>query len=212
MNNPIARMTFGGALIAAFVSGLVFASGLDLTRFADAQSSTRPASSVAPIVPPTVSDLNNAFASIAERVTPAVVSIHSERTQRQTSQRPQDPRQRQPRSLEDFFGQFDREPQQPREASGSGFIVSADGYILTNNHVIQGFDRVEVTLTDRRTFAARDIGRDETTDVAVLKIDERNLPFTLLGDDTATRIGEWVVAIGNPLGLDFTVTAGIVSA
>jgi serine protease Do len=212
MKNPIARMTFGGALIAAFVSGLVFASGLDLTRFADAQSSTRPASSVAPIVPPTVSDLNNAFASIAERVTPAVVSIHSERTQRQTSQRPQDPRQRQPRSLEDFFGQFDREPQQPREASGSGFIVSADGYILTNNHVIQGFDRVEVTLTDRRTFAARVIGRDETTDVAVLKIDERNLPFTLLGDDTATRIGEWVVAIGNPLGLDFTVTAGIVSA
>jgi serine protease Do len=209
-------MTFGGALIAAFMGGLVLASGLDLTRFADAQSSSRPASSVAPIVPPSVSDLNLAFSSIAERVTPAVVSIHSERTQRETQQQQQQqqqPRgQRQPRSLEDFFGQFDREPPQPREASGSGFIVSQDGYILTNNHVIQGFDRVEVTLTDRRTFPARVIGRDENTDVAVLKIEERNLPYTSLGDDTGTKIGEWVVAIGNPLGLDFTVTAGIVSA
>ena len=217
MKNPIARMTFGGALVAAFVSGLVFASGLDLTKFGYAQSSsqTRTASNVAPIVPPSVSDLNTAFASIAERATPAVVSIHSERTQRQTSQRnqpQQNPRNRQPRSLEDFFGQFDRENQQPQEASGSGFIVSQDGYILTNNHVVQGFDRVEVTLTDRRTFPARVIGRDETTDVAVLKIDQRNLPFVSLGDDNSTKIGEWVVAIGNPLGLDFTVTAGIISA
>ena len=90
--------------------------------------------------------------------------------------------------------------------------MSQDGYILTNNHVIAGFDRVEVTLTDRRTFPARVIGRDENTDVAVLKIDQRGLPFTSLGDDNVTKIGEWVVAIGNPLGLDFTVTAGIVSA
>jgi serine protease Do len=201
-------MTFGGAVAAAFVSGLLFASGLDLTKFGYAQSSSTrtAATSVAPIVPPSVSDLNIAFASIAERVTPAVVSIHSERTQQQTNR----PQQRQrPRSFEDFFGMPD---QQPQQASGSGFIVSQDGYILTNNHVVQGFDRVEVTLTDRRTFPARVIGRDATTDVAVLKIDQRNLPFTSLGDDAATRIGEWVVAIGNPLGLDFTVTAGIVSA
>ena len=212
MKNPIARMTFGGALVAAFVSGLVFASGLDLTKFGYAQSSRPAAASVAPIVPPAVSDLNIAFSSIAERVTPAVVSIHSERTQRQTSRQQQQPPRRQPRSLEDLFGQFDREPQTPQQASGSGFIVSQDGYILTNNHVVQGFDRVEVTLTDRRTFPARVIGRDETTDVAVLKIDQKGLPFTSLGDDNATKIGEWVVAIGNPLGLDFTVTAGIVSA
>ena len=211
-SNLIARMTFGGALVAAFVGGLVFASGLDLTRFGYAQSSTRTSSSVAPIAPPAVADLNIAFSSIAERVTPAVVSIHSERTQRQETQQQQPPRRGQPRSLEDFFGQFDREQQQPRDASGSGFIVSQDGYILTNNHVVAGFDRVEVTLTDRRTFPARVIGRDETTDVAVLKIDERGLPYSSLGDDTGTKIGEWVVAIGNPLGLDFTVTAGIVSA
>ena len=209
------RIAFVGALAGAFVCGLVFASGLDLTRFGYAQSSTssRAASSVAPIVPPSVTDLNVAFSSIAERVTPSVVSVHSERTQRQTAQqRQRQQQQRQPRSLEDLFGQFDREPMQPQEASGSGFIVSADGYILTNNHVIQGFDRVEVTLIDRRQFPARVIGRDEQTDVAVLKIDQKGLPFTPLGDDNATKIGEWVVAIGNPLGLDFTVTAGIVSA
>jgi serine protease Do len=209
-SSPLSRIAFGGALAGAFVSGLVFASGLDLTQFGYAQSTpTRTAATtVAPIVPPSVSDLNNAFASIAERVTPAVVSIHSERTQQEEPQRQ---RQR-PRTFEDFFNMPDPRDAQPREASGSGFIVSADGYILTNNHVVQGFDRVEVTLTDRRTFPARVIGRDETTDVAVLKIDQRNLPHTSLGDDTGTRIGEWVVAIGNPLGLDFTVTAGIVSA
>ena len=217
MKSPISRMTFGGALAAAFLGGLVFASGLDLTKFGYAQSSTRPASSVAPIVPPAITDLNLAFTSIAERVTPAVVSIHSERTQRPDTvqrqrQQPQQQPRRQPPSLEEFFGQFGREPPVPQQASGSGFIVSKDGYILTNNHVIQGFDRVEVTLTDRRTFPARVIGRDENTDVAVLKIDQTGLPFTALGDDSGTKIGEWVVAIGNPLGLDFTVTAGIVSA
>src|SRR5687768_1755938 len=110
-SNPIARMTFGGAVVAAFVSGLVFASGLDLTKFGYAQSSpTRPAAStVAPIIPPSVSDLNVAFSSIAERVTPAVVSIHAERTQRslrqqQQQQQQQQPQRQRPRSFEDFFG------------------------------------------------------------------------------------------------------------
>src|SRR4030095_8056380 len=170
-SKPITRMTFGGALVAAFLSGLAFASGLDLTKFGYAQSSTtKPAASVAPIVPPpAVSELNVAFSSLAERVPPGVVSIHSERTRRETQNPQQQQRQRRPQTLEDFFGQFDREPQVPQEASGSGFIVSQDGYILTNNHVVQGFDRVEVTLTDRRQFTARIIGRDETTDVAVLK-------------------------------------------
>src|SRR5512134_671902 len=102
MKNPIARMTFGGAVVAAFVSGLLFASGLDLTKFGYAQSSTRPAAtSVAPIVPASVTDLNIAFSSIAERVTPAVVSIHSERTQRQTSRQQQRPQQQRPRTFED---------------------------------------------------------------------------------------------------------------
>src|SRR5262245_25041834 len=98
-SNPIARMTFGGAVLAAFVGGLVFASGLDLTKFGYAQgSSTRPvaSSSVAPIVPASVTDLNVAFSSIAERVTPAVVSIHSERSQRSIRQQQQEQQQQQP--------------------------------------------------------------------------------------------------------------------
>jgi serine protease Do len=90
--------------------------------------------------------------------------------------------------------------------------VSKDGYILTNNHVVADADRVTVRLLDNRTFTAKVIGRDPTTDVAVIKVDASDLPTVALGDDANARVGQWVVAIGNPLGLDFTVTAGIVSA
>jgi serine protease Do len=115
--------------------------------------------------------------------------------------------------MEDFFRQFEM-PQQDRlqEGTGSGFIVSRDGYILTNNHVIADADRVTVGLLDKRTFTARVIGRDPTTDIAVLKIDATNLPMATLGDDANARVGQWVLAIGNPLQLDFTVTAGIISS
>jgi serine protease Do len=118
-----------------------------------------------------------------------------------------------PPGFEEFFRQLDpQQPQQRQESNGSGFIVSRDGYILTNNHVVEGADRVQVTMQDRRSFDARVIGRDPTTDVAVLKIDGKNFTTVSFGDDEKLRIGEWVLAIGNPLGLDFTVTAGIVSA
>ena len=90
--------------------------------------------------------------------------------------------------------------------------MSKDGYILTNNHVVADADKVTVTLLDKRSFEAKVIGRDPTTDVAVIKIDGENLPVASLGDDNNARVGQWVVAIGNPLGLDFTVTAGIISA
>jgi serine protease Do len=114
--------------------------------------------------------------------------------------------------MEEFFQQFDPRRQAPSEASGSGFIVTKDGYILTNNHVVEDADRVNVTLTDHRVFKARVVGRDPTTDVAVIKIDGGTFPTVTIGDETGARIGEWVLAIGNPLGLDFTVTAGIISA
>ncbi|MEO8621251.1 MAG: trypsin-like peptidase domain-containing protein, partial [bacterium] len=119
-----------------------------------------------------------------------------------------------PPGVEDFFRQFDNQApsDQPEEASGSGFIVSNDGYILTNNHVVADADKVTVTLLDKRSFTAKVIGRDPTTDVAVIKVDGNNLPVAALGDDNIARVGQWVVAIGNPLGLDFTVTAGIISA
>lgn len=203
-------------MVGAFACGLIFASGLDLTRFGYAQSrssstTTQVANTVVP--PASVAQLNGSFVDLAERLTPAVVSIEAARENRRVSGNQREAPRTPPRGFEEFFEQFDpRQRQQPTQASGSGFIVSRDGYILTNNHVVAEFDQVRVTLTDRRSFDAKVIGRDATTDVAVLKIDGSNLPVAALGDDAGVRIGEWVLAIGNPLGLDFTVTAGIISA
>jgi serine protease Do len=223
------RARFGLAVAGAFLCGLIFASGMDLTRFGWAQS---PVTSTAPKVPaPAVASLaetQNAFEAIVDRVKPAVVSIHVTKFAQEVSQpggrqgrsgqgrngqaRPQNI----PPGLEDFFRQFGGEMQMPdpgpREGSGSGFIVSKDGYILTNNHVVSGMDRVSVTLADKRTFSAKVIGKDPTTDVAVIKIDGSNFPAIPLGDESTARVGQWVLAIGNPLDLDFTVTAGIISA
>jgi len=208
-SRTLARARFGVAVAIAFACGIVFASGFDLTRFGYAQSRNVAAKPSVQEVKP-ISDASNAFVSIAEHVTPAVVSIQAERNARTRVER--SPRRNAPPGLEDFFQQFDPRQQQPQEASGSGFIVSKDGYILTNNHVVENFDRVSVTLTDHRTFKAKVVGRDPTTDVAVIKIEGTNLPTATLGNDDGARVGEWVLAIGNPLGLDFTVTAGIVSA
>jgi serine protease Do len=109
--------------------------------------------------------------------------------------------------------QVPREQQRgPARGSGSGFIVSPDGYILTNNHVVEGATRIRVTLTDRRIFDARVIGRDDNTDVALIKIDATGLPVATLGDDRQVQVGQPVIAIGNPLGLRSTVTTGIISA
>jgi serine protease Do len=150
-------------------------------------------------------DLGEAFASVAEHVKPAVVFIRSERRERTTARRL-------PPGFEDFF-QIPRRPQ-VEQGSGSGFIVSQDGYILTNNHVVQGADRVTVRLYDNREFTATTVGTDPTTDVAVIKISATSLPTVTLGNADSTKIGNWVLAIGNPLGeaFTFTVTAGIVSA
>ena len=207
-SRTLARARFGAAVAIAFASGIVFASGFDLTRFGYAQSRGTSAKPTVQEVKP-IADASNAFVSIAEHVTPAVVSIQAERDAKQSVQR--SPRRNGPPGLEDFFQKFDPRSA-PAEASGSGFIVSKDGYILTNNHVVEDFDRLNVTLTDHRVFKAKVVGRDPTTDVAVIKIDGKDLPTATLGNDESARVGEWVLAIGNPLGLDFTVTAGIVSA
>src|SRR5206468_11457270 len=140
------------------------------------------------------------------------VSIQTERFARTRANTRQRGQQRLPGGIEDFFRQFDPQTDQPSEASGSGFIVSKDGYILTNNHVVADADRVTVRLLDNRTFTAKVVGRDPTTDVALIKVDANDLPMVSIGDDRQSRVGQWVVAIGNPLGLDFTVTAGIISA
>jgi serine protease Do len=95
---------------------------------------------------------------------------------------------------------------------GSGFIVSADGVILTNAHVVDDADEVTVKLTDKREFTAKVLGADRTDDIAVLKIAAHNLPYVKIGDSKTTKVGEWVVAIGQPFGFENTVTSGIVSA
>ena len=200
------RVRLVAAVATAFVCGLLFASGFDLTRFGFAQDGSKGAK-VASSQVQSLAETGNAFEAIADHVTPSVVSIQTTRltTSRQRGSRP---------DIEEFFRNFQPSPQEraPQEASGTGFIVSKDGYILTNNHVVADADKVTVTLLDKRVFDARVIGRDPTTDVAVIKIDGTNLPVTSLGDDNTARVGQWVVAIGNPLGLDFTVTAGIISA
>ncbi|MCD8283015.1 MAG: Do family serine endopeptidase [Prevotella sp.] len=119
-----------------------------------------------------------------------------------------------------FFGQGNkgngtqkRQVQTPKkEASGSGVIISEDGYIVTNNHVVEGADELTITLNDNREFSARIIGTDKTTDLALIKIDGRGLPTLPIGDSDKLKVGEWVLAVGNPFNLNSTVTAGIVSA
>ena len=117
--------------------------------------------------------------------------------------------------FEYFFGpQFRQQPQQPqiREGAGSGVIISSDGYIVTNNHVIDNSKEIEVVLNDKRSYTAKVVGADPNTDIALLKIEEKNLPFVIFGDSDALKVGEWVLAVGNPFNLTSTVTAGIVSA
>lgn len=113
---------------------------------------------------------------------------------------------------DDFFGNGNGMRSLPEMASGSGVIISNDGYIVTNNHVIDGADEITVTLSNRRSFKAKIIGADASSDLAVIKIDAQNLPFLLYGNSDEVKVGQWVLAVGYPLTLETTVTAGIVSA
>ena len=115
----------------------------------------------------------------------------------------------------EFFygdGSYDRRYQQPVKGAGSGVLISADGYLVTNNHVVQNADEIKVTLNNKKTYSAELVGTDPTTDLALLKIDEEKLPFISYGNSDQIRVGEWVLAVGNPFNLTSTVTAGIVSA
>jgi serine protease Do len=186
------RYRFGAAIVVAFFCGLVFASGFDLTRFGWAQGrvnggATKPtAAEVAP-----AADLESAFEAVADHARPAVVSIETERFARQRNIRGRGRNGGGAPSIEDLLRGFDdpRAPNDtPEEASGSGFIVSNDGYILTNNHVVADADKVTVTLFDKSSYPAKIIGRDPTTDVAVIKIEGKNLPTLNLGEDARARL------------------------
>ena len=155
---------------------------------------------------------------MAEKASPAVVNITSSRTVKERNGYGRgfgDPRYDE--FFERFFGQQPR-PSNPREntrpvvSTGSGFIISEDGYLLTNNHVVEDADTVMVSLGDRREYKAEIIGTDQRSDVALLKIDAKNLPILEIGKSKRLKVGEWVVAIGSPFQLRFSVTSGIVSA
>lgn len=163
------------------------------------------------------------FTQTAEKVNDAVVHIKSTQTAVANNQNLYGGRGSQGNSSEDdFFRQFFGTPNpqgqgrgrqaEPRVGTGSGVIINADGYIVTNNHVIDGADDIEVTLHDNRNYKATLVGTDPTTDLALLKIEETGLPKVNLSDSDKVKVGEWVLAVGNPFNLNSTVTAGIVSA
>ncbi len=149
------------------------------------------------------------FTKAAEKSMSAVVHIKVSESRKAATERLRDQRYSDP--FQFFFGQGQYE-QRPRAGTGSGVIYSADGYIITNNHVVEFADEFQVTLHDNREFTARLVGRDASTDMAVIKIDATNLPMIEIGNSDEIRVGEWVLAVGNPFDLTSTVTAGIVSA
>lgn len=198
----------------AFAVGLGIAARFDLTPASMARVADNPPLNIHVAEPLEVQGEvipASGFSEIAERVTPSVVTIFVERA---VPEHARDGRELPP-AFEDFFQQ--RPPPRVR-GSGSGFIISEDGYIVTNNHVVEGADVIDIQLNDRRQFTAELVGRDPTTDVALLKLDVDGLKPATLGSSDATRVGEWALAIGSPgfrgVGgpLLTTVTAGIVSA
>ena len=222
-------LKFGGLVGLAFMLGLLFAGLLDLPSSSLAQNakpsdpraipaSAVPARGSVPAAIAPLVTLSDAFASVAELVRPSVVYIRSRRTERDSEHRVV------PQGFEEFFGtprnrgNRGAAAEPPVETgAGSGFIVSEDGYILTNNHVVDGADQVTVRLLDRHEYPAKVIGTDPNTDLAVIKIEPKagiHLTPAALGASSTTRVGEWVLAVGNPLSenLSFTVTSGILSA
>ncbi|HWH62234.1 MAG TPA: trypsin-like peptidase domain-containing protein [Ginsengibacter sp.] len=158
------------------------------------------------------------FTEAANAAIPAVVHVKTKTNPRQVSNNL--PNQKSPFSdlfgdddlFNQFFGNGRQQRIYPEMGSGSGVIISDDGYIVTNNHVVAGADEVTVTLSDRKTYTAKVIGSDPSYDLAVVKVDAKNLPFMLYGNSADVKIGQWVLALGYPLNLDATVTAGIISA
>ncbi len=150
------------------------------------------------------SGLNADFTNAAEKSVNAVVHIKT--ISEQVNNLNYDP------FAEWFYGPQKRQQNYSQEGSGSGVIISDDGYIVTNNHVVAGADKIEVVLNDRRTYTGEIVGADASTDVALIRIKEKNLPFLSYGNSELVRVGEWALAVGNPFNLESTVTAGIISA
>jgi len=197
---------FSGCLLSVLVM-LLFA-GCNEQQETRMTTSVRQAESPPPVEAPAPELLlsQKAFIEVSEKVTPVVVNIRAERMRKVDRLSP---------LFEQFFGDlFQKPPSEQRERSlGSGFILSEDGYILTNEHVVSGAEQIKVRLTDQRVFPGKVIGVDPKTDVAVIKIEaEETLPVAVLGDSDRLKVGQWALAIGNPFGLDSTLTVGVISA
>ena len=210
----ITRRASAGVLAMSAIVGLVGPT-------ASAQPRTAPSapSSAAPDSQRLLRALEDAFVSVADRATPSVVNVSvkvKREAQPETSPSPETEERFKeffgPELFERFFRR--RNPRDESRAAGSGVIVDARGYIVTNNHVVENAAEIEVRLSDGRKFKATLVGRDGRTDLAVLRIDNPPgpLPVAELGDSDRLRVGQWAIAIGNPFGLDRTVTAGIISA
>jgi serine protease Do len=196
-------------MVGALIAGSAAAGSLATSHVPAPVVLAAPATGVAASARP-----DGGYADVVAKVAPAVVTVRSQRVMKVADQSPfggQDP-------FEEFFGrQFPgrrSQPQPPRRegALGSGVVVTADGYILTNNHVVEGSRQVEVELTDGRTMKATVVGTDAPSDLAVLKVEAKSLPTLPLGDSDNVRVGDVALALGNPLGVGQTVTMGIVSA
>jgi serine protease Do len=194
--------------VGSLVIGIVLAGGLGLTPATVASKESAALS--APLPPPSSYP---DFAALADRVTPAVVSVYTEDVVKPQDMRryhgDMDP-------FEFFFGPGGQRPDsrpRKRTGAGSGFFISSDGLIVTNNHVVEGAEKIRVRLTDETELPAKVVGRDPATDVALIKIDGKGSYSALpLGDSDGLRVGEWVMAVGNPLAMEHTVTVGVVSA
>ncbi len=210
----VALVLMIGVAVLSFAAGMLLSSNNDITRDMPALEREAHAQNVAdPLAGQQV------FVTLAERLMPATVNI-STSTAPKKKMRQVHPFQNDER-FRDFFGDdfFDRfldqmpQNEMPSKSLGSGFIIDREGYIITNNHVIEGADEIKVKLSDKEEFDAAIVGRDKKTDIALIKITPPPaLPVVTLGDSDALKVGEWVMAIGNPFGLDQTVTVGIVSA
>ena len=203
MNKALRRLAVPGALVLGMG---VAATAIEAIRdpLADLQAQAPQAPSVRFAGP---ESLSTAFRAASRVALPSVVHIKAEAAQRTAAQVPEHLRGT---PFEGMFGA--PRSAQPSQQQGSGFILTSDGYVLTNNHVVDGASRVTVTLADKRELSARVVGRDPNTDVAVLKVEGSGLPAATLGDSDVLDTGDWVLALGYPLSLGQTTTAGIVSA
>jgi len=215
--------TLIGALVAAGVIGGGVGAAIELPHV-NASPAVAAAGVATPAANPAASTLPlNGFSELVKRYGPAVVNVSVEGTRRVASRDGDDEEieipglQQLPPQFRDFFrgiprGRGFRGEGPLMRGQGSGFIVSPDGYIITNAHVVENADHVTVRLTDRREYRAKVVGSDKQTDIAVLKVDAKSLPTVTLGKSANANVGEWVVAIGSPFGFENSVTAGIVSA